>query len=274
VPLTYHSSDETLVCHRCGHRSTPPDVCPGCGGPHIRYFGIGTQRVEAAVREHFPRARVLRWDRDTASARWGHEKFLRAFVDRQADVLVGTQMVAKGLDLPLVTLVGVVAADTALHLPDFGAAERTFQLLTQVAGRAGRSPLGGRVIVQTYSPGAYAVQFAARHDYDGFYRREIAFRRAAGYPPFYRLARLVFGDADPARSQAQAEAMHRTLEDRVARLGLSEVTLIGPAPCFVTRVRGRYRWQIVVRAPRPQDLLRYVAVPLGCQVDVDPVGLL
>jgi len=274
VPLTYHSSDNTLVCHRCGRRSPPPDVCPACGGRHIRYFGIGTQRVETAVREHFPGARVLRWDRDTTGSHWGHEKFLQAFIDRRADVLVGTQMVAKGLDLPLVTLVGVVAADTALHLPDFVAAERTFQLLTQVAGRAGRSPLGGRVIVQTYSPDAYAVQFATRHDYEGFYRQEIAFRRQAGYPPFTRLARLVCADANPARSQAQAEAMHRTLEDQTARLGLPEVTLIGPAPCFVTRARGRYRWQIVVRAPRPQDLLRHVAFPLGWQVDVDPVSLL
>ena len=226
------------------------------------------------MREHFPGARVLRWDRDTASRRWGHEKFLQAFLDHQADVLVGTQMVAKGLDLPLVTLVGVVVADTALHLPDFRAAERTFQLLSQVAGRAGRSPLGGRVIVQTYNPEAYAVQRAARHDYEGFYRQEIAFRRQAGYPPFYRLARLVYGGADPVRSQAGAEAMRRTLEDQVARLGLPGVTLTGPAPCFVTRAQGRYRWQVVVRAPRPQDLLRYVTFPLGWQVDVDPVSLL
>jgi len=274
VPLTYHSSDDMLVCHHCSRRSAPPDVCPECGGRHIRYFGVGTQRVEAAVREHFPGARVLRWDRDTAGTRWGHEKFLQAFLDHRADVLVGTQMVAKGLDLPLVTLVGVVVADTALHLPDFRAAEQTFQLLSQVAGRAGRSPLGGRVIVQTYAPQAYAVQFAARHDYEGFYRQEIAFRRQAGYPPFYRLARLVYGDADPVRSQTQAEAMRRTLEDQIARMGLPEVTLTGPAPCFVTRVQGRYRWQIVVRAPRPQDLLRYVTFPLGWQVNVDPVSLL
>ena len=274
VPLTYHSSDNMLVCHRCSRRSAPPDVCPACGGRHIRYFGVGTQRVEAAMREHFPGARVLRWDRDTASRRWGHEKFLQAFLDRRADVLVGTQMVAKGLDLPLVTLVGVVVADTALHLPDFCAAERTFQLLSQVAGRAGRSPLSGRVIVQTYNPEAYAVQRAAAHDYEGFFRQEIAFRRQAGYPPFYRLARLVYGHRDPARSQAEAEAMRRRLEDQVARLGLPEVTLTGPAPCFVTRVRGRYRWQVVVRASRPQDLLRYVTFPLGWQVDVDPVSLL
>ncbi len=274
VPLVYHSSDGALICHHCGQRISPPDVCPECSGPHIRYFGIGTQRVEAAVREHFSDARVLRWDRDTAGTRWGHEKFLQAFVDRRADILVGTQMVAKGLDLPLVTLVGVVAADTTLSLPDLRAAERTFQLLTQVAGRAGRSPLGGRVIVQTYAPEAYAVRFAARHDYEGFFQQEIAFRRQADYPPFYRLARLVYADTDPARSQAQAEEMHRTLEHHIARLGLPEVALGGPVPCFVTRVRGGYRWHIVVRAPRPQDLLRHVSFPLGWQVDVDPVSLL
>jgi len=240
----------------------------------MRYFGVGTQRVEAAMRERFPNARVLRWDRDTTGSRWGHEKFLQAFLDHQADVLVGTQMVAKGLDLPLVTLVGVVAADTALHLPDFRAAERTFQLLAQVAGRAGRSPLGGRVIVQTYAPDTYAVAFAARHDYESFYRREIAFRGSSGYPPFLRLARLVYAHADPDRCQAQAEAMYRTLEYQIARLGLPDVGLIGPASCFVTRKRGRYWWQIVVRAARPQGLLRYVSLPLGWQVDIDPVSLL
>ncbi|UCC64706.1 MAG: primosomal protein N' [Anaerolineae bacterium] len=274
VSLTYHSSDNMVVCHHCSRRSSPPDVCPACGGTHMRYFGVGTQRVEAAMRERFPSARVLRWDRDTTGSRWGHEKFLQAFLDHQADVLVGTQMVAKGLDLPLVTLVGVVAADTALHLPDFRAAERTFQLLAQVAGRAGRSPLGGRVIVQTYAPDAYAVAFAARHDYESFYRREIAFRGQAGYPPFLRLARLVYAHADPDRCQAQAEAMYRMLEYQIARLGLPDVGLIGPAPCFVTRKRGRYWWQIVVRAARPQDLLRYVSLPLGWQVDIDPVSLL
>jgi primosomal protein N' (replication factor Y) len=274
VSLTYHSSGNMLVCHHCGERSYPPDVCSKCGGRHIRYFGIGTQRVEAAMREHFPNARTLRWDRDTVGGRWAHEKFLQAFADRQADVLVGTQMVAKGLDLPLVTLVGVVAADTALHLPDFRAAERTFQLLAQVAGRAGRSPLGGRVIVQTYAPEAYAIQLAARHDYESFYQQETAFRRQAGYPPFCRLARLVYAEADSARCQAQAEAMRRSLEYQIARLGLPEVSLIGPVPCFVTRKQGRYRWQIVVRAPRPQDLLRYVPLPLGWQLDVDPVSLL
>jgi primosomal protein N' (replication factor Y) len=274
VPLTYHSSDGRLVCHHCGRRSSPPEVCPRCGGRHVRYFGIGTQRVEAAVRRHFPAARVLRWDRDTVGSRWGHERLLRAFVEGQADVLVGTQMVTKGLDLPQVTLVGVIAADTALHLPDFRAAERTFQLLTQVAGRAGRSPLGGRVVVQSYSPGSYAVQAAARHDYEAFYRQELAFRRQTGYPPFYRLARLVCAHTDPDRCQAQAREMHDTLKRQIARLGLADVALVGPAPCFITRVRGRYRWQIVVRAPRPQELLRHVGLPLGWKVNVDPVSLL
>jgi primosomal protein N' (replication factor Y) len=274
VSLTYHSSDDRLVCHHCGEQSLPPDICPECGGAHMRYFGIGTQRVEAAVRGHFPKARVLRWDRDTVGARWGHEEFLQAFVEGRADVLVGTQMVAKGLDLPRVTLVGVIAADTALHLPDFRAAERTFQLLAQVAGRAGRSPLGGRVIVQTYAPEAYAVQFAAHHDYHGFYQHEIAFRQQASYPPFSRLARLIYAHTDPDHCQAQSEAMRSTLEYQIARLGLPDVTLIGPAPCFVTRKRGCYRWQIVVRAPRPQDLLRHVSFPLGWQVDIDPAGLL
>jgi primosomal protein N' (replication factor Y) len=182
-------------------------------------------------------------------------------------------MIAKGLDLPFVTLVGVISADTALFLPDWTAAERTFQLLTQVAGRAGRSHRGGRVIIQTYNPNHYAIEAAARHDYAGFYTQELAHRRRLNYPPFGRLVALRFADRDPHRCLAETERLGRWLRAEIRRLGLS-ATLIGPAPCFLARVRGRYRWQIVVRIADPALLLGNVALPRQWRVDVVPVSLL
>ena len=274
TPLTFHrlSAPERLICHHCNHREPVPARCPKCDGRRIRYFGLGTERVEAAVRELYPEARLLRWDRDTAAGA-DHERFLQTFVEHRADVLVGTQMIAKGLDLPLVTLVGVISADTALYLPDYQIAERTFQLLTQVAGRAGRSQRGGQVIVQTYNPDHYAIQAAARHDFASFYQQELAYRRRLGYPPFNRLVALRFSDEDPHRCRAEAERLGRWLAAEVRRLGLP-ADLIGPAPCFFSRVQGRSRWQIVVRAPDPIPLLWDVALPWGWRVDVDPVSLL
>jgi len=273
VPLTYHAADKVLRCHHCGRQEPIPRVCPRCDSTRIRYFGIGTERVEATVREMFPRARTLRWDRDTTGGRGAHEALLQSFITHQADVLVGTQMIAKGLDLPLVTLVGVVAADTALHLPDFRSSERTFQLLTQVAGRAGRSPLGGQVIVQTYSPEHYAIQAAARHDYPAFYDAEIAFRREHGYPPFSRLARLVCVHSSAERCQEEGEVLRAEIESAAAQLGVP-VEISGPLPCFFARWRGQHRWQIVVRATDPGLLLCAASLPPDWRVDVDPVNLL
>ena len=180
-----------MVCHQCNRRYVTPKTCPQCWSKRIKFFGIGTQRVEEDVHTLFPSARTLRWDRDVTQGKIAHELILDRFTRHEADVLIGTQMIAKGLDLPLVTLVGVVSADTALHLPDFRSGERTFQLLTQVAGRAGRSGLGGRVIIQTYTPEHYAIQAASRHDYKTFVAQELASRAALGYPPYSRLARLV-----------------------------------------------------------------------------------
>ena len=275
VPLTYHAGEvKGLLCHHCNRRFPLPELCPVCGGKRIRYFGLGTQRVEEEVRGLFPQARILRWDRDTARRKEAHEFFTEQFSSGQADVLVGTQMIAKGLDLPLVTLVGVISADTALYLPDFRAAERTFQLLTQVAGRAGRSLLGGRVIVQTYTPNHYAIQAASGHDYARFYRQELEFRRRLGYPPFSRLARLLYTHTDRQRCQREARRLAGVLRKRLASLRLRGVGIIGPVPCFYARLRGRYRWQIIVRAPRPQALLAGLSLPPGWRVDVDPVSLL
>jgi len=274
VPLTYHSADEDLVCHHCNWRTFLPDSCPSCWSGRIKQFGLGTQRVEAVTRQLFPQAKIVRWDRDTTGGKMSHEKILERFINHEADVMIGTQMIAKGLDLPLVTLVGVMSADTALRLPDFRAGERTFQLLTQVAGRAGRSPLGGKVILQTYAPDHYSVDAASHHDYEGFYRQEIEFRRQQRYPPFSRLVRLMYVHRDAARCEEAVHHMHEVLENKIARLGLPQIDLIGPAPAFLRRLRGMYRWHLVVRGRDPHSLLEGVDFGRGWRVDVDPVSLL
>jgi primosomal protein N' (replication factor Y) len=274
IPLTFHNEGEALVCHHCNRRYAAPTICAECQGRRIRYFGAGTERVEETVRQEFPNARTLRWDRDVTGTRGSHDAILSKFTAHEADVLIGTQMIAKGLDLPLVTLVGVVAADTGLFLPDFRAAERTFQLLTQVAGRAGRSTLGGEVIVQTYHPDHYAVVAAGAHDYDAFYRQEMAFRRQQGYPPVRRLARLVYHNTQRAKAQAESTRLAEQLRAEITRLGLTDTDLIGPAPCFFSQQRGEFRWQLVVRSPDPAALLRQAPPPLGWRLDIDPVDML
>jgi primosomal protein N' (replication factor Y) len=237
-------------------------------------LGTGTQRVEEEVRRHFPGARLLRWDRDTAGQRGAHERLWAAFNAGQADILVGTQMIAKGFDFPGVTLVGVVLADAGLFLPDFRAAERTFQLLTQVAGRAGRGARPGQVIVQTYSPGHYAIQAAYRHDYSAFAARELAFRAEHGYPPYRRVARLLYADADEARCWREMGRVLRALRARAAAMPELGARFIGPAPAFLRRLRGRYRWQLLVAADAPERLLTACSWPRGWTVDVDPVSML
>ncbi|TMF08095.1 MAG: primosomal protein N' [Chloroflexi bacterium] len=289
VALTYHESEDgqaygpsgtparlgALICHYCRRQIKPlPTRCPECQGGRIRQVGLGTQRVEEEVRRAFPEARTLRWDRDVTRGRDSHEAILARFLAHEADVLIGTQMIAKGLDMPLVTLVGVVTADTALHLPDFRATERTFQLLEQVAGRAGRGPRGGRVIIQTYTPENHAIQSVRRHDYDSMYERDIEFRRNLGYPPFGRLVRLTFAHTGAAYSQEQAAAMASRLTQERDRRGLPNLDVLGPAPAFVPRVRGRWRWNLVLRGADPVALIRDMQFPRGWTVDVDPVSLL
>lgn len=272
LALSYHSAGHRLVCHLCGNEQFPMDNCPSCMSPRIAPFGFGTQRVEAEVRRLFPRARVLRLDRDAAATKGAHERILDAFSAREADVLVGTQMVAKGHDLPLVTLVGVVSADVGLHLPDFRASERTFQLLTQVAGRAGRALPESQVVVQTYNPEHVAVQMAAAHDYAGFYQREIAWRRELGHPPFARMVRFVCTAAKEETCRRKAHEFHQELLRRTAEAGEPACELLGPAPCPVLRMRGKYRWQIVARGENVTPLL--TAIPSGWSADVDPVSWL
>jgi primosomal protein N' (replication factor Y) len=270
LPYTYHSATAELICHRCDDRARPPEICRRCGGWRIRYFGLGTQRVEEEARRHFPGARLLRWDRDVGGGRHGHEQVLDRFARGEADILVGTQMVAKGLDIPRVTVVGVVSADTALNLPDFRSSERAFQVLTQVAGRAGRHVLPGRVVVQTYAPDHFAILAAARHDYTTFYEQEIVFRAEAGYPPFTQLLRLVYSDASEETCRAAAEGLAAQLRGALAHVRHGEV--IGPAPCFIGKIAGHYLWQVLVRADDVHPLLPLI--PPGWTRDVDPMSLL
>ena len=272
-PLTYHSPAEALTCHRCAYTRRMPKTCPSCGGEQIRQYGLGSERVETELQALFPSARTLRWDWETTRTKDAHEVILSHFAAHRADVLVGTQMLAKGLDLPLVTLVGIVLAEVGLNLPDPFAAERSFDVLTQVAGRAGRTTRGGRVILQTYQPEHYVVQAAAGHDYAGFAARELEYRRELGYPPFGRLVRLELREADPGRAEASARRWAGKLQEWLTADDRRETTLIGPAPCFFARVNGQSRWQLILRGPDPASLLRGKNLE-GVRVEVDPVSLL
>jgi len=272
IPLTYHAAAARLICHRCDRRRPIPRRCPACGGSRIRYLGIGTQAVVEAVASCLPAARLLRWDRDVTSKKGAHEDISARFGRHEADVLVGTQMIAKGLDFPLVTLVGVVVADIGLNLPDFRAAERTFQLMTQVAGRAGRADLPSRVVIQAYNPEHYALQAAKAHDYWAFYHQEMTFRRTHGYPPFSRLARMLIRGRSQEIVKRRAEELRKSLLETVASRRLVATDVIGPAPAFVARVNGIFQWQVLVRASELSPILG--VVPDDVVVDVDPVDLL
>ncbi|MDQ3696377.1 MAG: primosomal protein N' [Chloroflexota bacterium] len=272
IPLVFHADRKLLLCHRCNHRERPPAACPSCRGT-LNYFGAGTQRVEQDLRRLLPSARILRWDQDAVRQAKGHDRLLRRVERHEVDVVVGTQMIAKGFDLPLVTAIGVIHADTMLHLPDFRAGERTFQLLTQVAGRAGRRTAGSSVVVQSYTPEHYAIQAASHHDYVAFFAEEIDFRRTHQYPPFTRLARYTFRHEQEAACAAEADEMARALARHARRRGVT-MDLLGPSPAFVGRIRGRYQWQIVLRSTRLESLLDGLPARPGWVVDIDPQSLL
>ncbi len=274
IPLTFHKRGESgqLICHYCGHHAEPPKRCPHCNSSRIRFFGAGTASVVEAVESEFAGARVLRWDRDTAHERGAHEAIWTRFAAGEADVLVGTQMIVKGLDLPRVTLVGVMLAETALSLPDYRAAERTFQLLTQAAGRAGRGWRGGKVILQTYQPDHYAIQAAAHHDYETFYARELEYRRLLDYPPYKRLVRLLFSAPSPAQAQREAEAAAAALRAHITAEALSATRLIGPTTAHFGKLDGIYYWHILARTTEPARLVGDPAT--HWVVDVDPTDTL
>jgi len=273
IALTHHSVRARMICHRCRYSVAVAPTCPRCNRRHLAFLGIGTQRVAEEVGHFFPEAGLLRWDRDAITRKYAHEDLLTDFRDRKADVLIGTQMIAKGLDLPQVTLAGIISADTGLNFPDFRSGEHTFQLLCQVAGRAGRGMRAGKVIIQTYSPDNHTIQAAARHDYLGFYRKETDYRQRYGYPPFSRLVRLVYSHINEDACRREAERVHRLMLDEGAKQNAVEFSVIGPVPTFAFRARGRYRWQLFLRGPDPTPLLSDVALPRGWTVDVDPVGM-
>jgi primosomal protein N' (replication factor Y) len=271
--LTLNVQPSTLLCHHCGYTRKLPQTCPACNGKNIRAYGLGSEKVETDVQAMFPNVRTLRWDWDTTRQKDAHEMILTHFSNHQADVLVGTQMLAKGLDLPLVTLVGIVLADVGLNLPDPFASERVFQTLTQVAGRAGRSALGGKVILQTFMPEHYAIQFAAGHNVNGFYERELEYRRQLGYPPYARLARLEYRHADPLKAEEESQKTAVRLRDRIQAEKRHQTELIGPVPSFFSKVDGIHRWQIIVRGPDPVSLLREIKLR-DWRIEVDPISLL
>jgi primosomal protein N' (replication factor Y) len=280
VALVYHATEQCLTCHYCDHSIAPPQFCSACGAPDSALLGIGTERLEEEVRRAMPEARIARLDRDTARRRGFTESVLNGLHEGRIDVLIGTQMVAKGHDFPGVSLVGVVAADVGLHMPDFRAAERTFQLLTQVAGRAGRANTPGRVIVQSFQPDHYAVDSARQHDYERFYKEELARRRQLGYPPLGRLARFGFSGEDEAETRAAA----RQVREALSAADPEECEVLGPAPAPLARLRGRHRHQLVLKAGDDDTLRRWAELGLAaagqlprtvaCTLDLAPVSML
>jgi primosomal protein N' (replication factor Y) len=282
ISLTYHKTNHTARCHYCGYTIPQPARCPECQSEHIRFFGTGTQKVEEELARLFPGIRVIRMDVDTTSRKGAHEELLRKFRQGQGDVLLGTQMIAKGLDFPRVTLVGVIAADMSLNLPDFRAAEKTFQLLTQVGGRAGRHELEGDVVIQTYTPGHYSIVHATRHDYASFYREEMLQRRKTGYPPYYRLVLITFSHEEVPVVVRGAHVVGDWLRQRIA----PTTVLLGPVASPIPRVKDRFRFQIMLKyrdEPHLAELLAQAQAAFDewnkqqkvlMTIDVDPYVLL
>lgn len=287
ISLTLHAGENLLRCHYCDYRVQAPAHCPQCGSGSIRHFGIGTQKVEEEVKKWFPEARAARMDMDTTARKGSHEQILNQFKEGRIDILIGTQMIAKGLDFPGVTLVGVITADTALNLPDFRSAERTFQLLTQVAGRAGRGDMPGEVLIQTYNPEHYSIVNAQTHNYTGFYKEEMNTRQALEYPPYCSLVRIVIYGNEENSVIRGADILAANLSQILSQMSLGvDQPMLGPAPAPLSKLRNRYRWQICLKG-KPGKLLRQAARDavaraeqdpffgnLGMSVDVDPLGIL
>ena len=261
VALTYHQSDGRMHCHYCGKNLEPPKTCPECGSKFIKYFGAGTQKVEEDVKLLLPGVSVGRMDIDTTQGKDGHAKILEAFRKGETRILVGTQMIAKGLDFPKVTLVGVIAADTTLNLPDYRSAERTFQLLTQVAGRAGRSDSPGHVVIQTYTPDHYAVELAVKQDYRAFYRTEAVYRKHSLYPPYTVLSRLVISSKDINLPGRIGQELHEKLNRAFTEENLhNDVIAVQSAQAPIKLLRGEYRWQVYVKMFAKGNVARITAI--------------
>ncbi|MEE9259828.1 MAG: primosomal protein N' [Candidatus Scalindua sediminis] len=247
ISLTYHKKKDAVICHYCYSETSVPKECPECRSPGIKFFGSGTERIEEEVRVKFPEYELFRMDSDTMKGRDSHEKVLSAFRRGDIDILLGTQMIAKGLDFPNVTLVGVLSADTIINLPDFRASERTFQLLSQVAGRTGRGSKGGQVIIQTHNPDHYSITYAASHDYEGFAKKELEYRKQLYYPPYGRLARIVLRGKKSEDVKEKSIDIASKLREAI-KLCKDEVEILGPAPTPIARIKDKYRWHIIVKA--------------------------
>jgi len=289
IPLTYHPfsqkglnpqegstlGKQTLECHHCGYSRNVPSVCPNCQSHAIRYFGLGTQRVEQEAKKMFPKARIARMDRDTTKKRGSHEEIYQSFAKKDYDILIGTQLIAKGWDLPNVSVVGVISADTMLNLPDFRSGERTFSLLTQVAGRTGRGYHPGRVIIQTYSPENYAIKAAAQHNYNEFYLREIKERKKYKYPPFSQIIKLTYS----AKNEELTEKNSQDMKEILNKIENENVQILGPNPSFIPKLAGKFRQQIVIKILNKQSektVREFLEknYKSGWTIDVNPENLL
>ncbi|WP_058485310.1 primosomal protein N' [Defluviitalea phaphyphila] len=283
ISYTYHAYNNSLQCHYCGDKATVPSVCPQCGSSHIKYFGVGTEKVEEKVKEEFPEARVLRMDLDTAKGKYGHEKILNKFKSMEADILIGTQMIAKGHDFPNVTLVGILAADLTLHIQDFRSAEKTFQLLTQVSGRAGRGNLPGRVLIQTYTPDHYSIQTAKNHDYLSFYNKEINLRQRLNYPPFTHIFSILITGENEKNVISSTYGLMEIMKFFNKK---KKFELYGPAPAIISKIKNRYRWRILIKCKDRDLLMQYSfycinkfnqinqtkgKLDINIQTDIDPL---
>ncbi|MBL7685565.1 MAG: primosomal protein N', partial [Deltaproteobacteria bacterium] len=282
ISLTFHRGRKKMACHYCDYQIVPLDECPGCHGHQWLPVGSGTERIEEELQKHFPDARISRMDRDTTSQKGSHELILKKLEEGKIDILVGTQMITKGHDYPNVTLVGILLADSALNLPDFRSAERTYQLMTQVAGRSGRGIDAGQVLLQTFTPEHFSLQYAARHETKLFYDQEIELRRELEYPPFRRLIVLRLQGTQLGRVQQSIQHLKNHL-DHLNQLQHWKAQILGPSPCLIEKIKNQYRWQIILKCP-PGKLLqpvlrneimaqqkKWLSPGVRLVVDVDPI---
>lgn len=273
TPLTYHKNQGKLICHTCYAQRNYPKTCPECGSKKIKHYGLGTQQVEEETKKTYPEARILRWDRDTTHAKGSHQEILEKFASYKADILIGTQMLAKGLDLPLVTLVGVILADVGMSLPDFRANEKAYQLLSQVSGRAGRSLLGGNVILQTYKPESFILKTAANHDYATFYQKEIYMRNKMGYPPFTPLMRIEYRHFDRTYIEKHAQATAKRLQNYAKEKKFHNTFISNATPCYFEKIDREWRWQILIRGIHAHEMIIDNPLP-DWRIETTPQSLL
>ena len=284
IPMTYHLKtfgSPSLICHHCGKISTPPKTCPECKGANIRFLGIGTQRIEADLSKMFPDAKILRADKDTTATKHGFKEIYEAFKAHKADILIGTQMIAKGLDLPKVNLVGVVLADIGLNIPDFRTNERNFQLMTQVAGRSGRSSQKGKVLIQTYNPDNFTLAYVKKYDYENFYKYEITQRRLLGQPPFSKLAKIKIQNSSLQKCKEKTQKLEDTIIKLAEEIDKRDNLEITSYPAYITRLRGKYQYIILLKDRSNKDLIhktleklpKEYIIDIEVKIDIDPISI-